>query len=115
DQTWLWDPVRAVRMNLLGQLAVLLELALALRLLVQVAMQAQGKTACTTSVPILDPLNGCTPPEYSTHGKSVALGALSSKLPTVFVLCVWAAYEVQRTPGAMKFTIVSLPHEAYKQ
>ncbi|MFM7979882.1 MAG: hypothetical protein ACKPKO_11255, partial [Candidatus Fonsibacter sp.] len=80
DQTWLWDPVRAVKTSFPGPLALLLELALAWRLVDQVTMQAHCQTACMTSVPMLDPLIGFTSPECSMRGESVALGALSSKM-----------------------------------
>ncbi|MFM7985428.1 MAG: hypothetical protein ACKPKO_39550, partial [Candidatus Fonsibacter sp.] len=70
NQTWLWDPVRAINTTSFpGPLSLLLDLALAWRLVVQVTMQAQGQTARMTSVPMFDPLHGFTSPECPTHGE----------------------------------------------
>ncbi|MFM7979751.1 MAG: hypothetical protein ACKPKO_10585, partial [Candidatus Fonsibacter sp.] len=65
DQTWPRGPVMAVRASFPELRPVLLELAWCLA--DHIAVQVQGKTACMTSVPMLDPLLGFTSPEYSTH------------------------------------------------
>ena len=55
-------------------------------------------------------LPGYVSPNYSTTA-ALALPGKPSLL-TAFVLCVWAVYQRQRTPGSKSYAIMSVHHEA---
>jgi hypothetical protein len=121
-KAWPRDPAVAFQSDMTASQLRTGLVELAWRLVDHVAVQVQGKTACLTSVPMLDPLPGYVSPDYATRSsytseaassataKKAALGAPSCL--TGFVLCVWAVYEAQRTQEGRRFSIMSVHHKA---